>query len=188
MKHRLFVAIDVPSAEILALQLRLDQLRLPVIWEKPEKIHLTLNFLGRIPDDQFSQINGIIRNIAKKFPPQHLELHFLETLYRRHESTLVYLSASSPDLKSLQHSLSLSLSPISPQPIRFLPHITIGQLKRTDPTTTKRVIDQISNFDYTPLPSFAVDHITLYESFLSSKGSTYQKQATFSLSSLSELT
>lgn len=183
MKHRLFLAIDVPSARIVALQSKLDGLRLPVIWEKPEKIHLTLNFLGRVSIDQIGGVSRIVKSAAYHFNQFSISLPFLETLYQRHDQTLLYLATSSPDLAPLQKALCEGFDSIKfPQPRRFLPHITIGKIKRTDPTTTKRVIDAISNLDYRPLPPFEVDHLTLYESHLSSKGSTYQKQATFRLS------
>lgn len=183
MKHRLFVAIDVPSTEIVALQSKLDQLRLPVIWEKPEKIHLTLNFLGRVTPDQLHPVSRAVSQVVKTYNHLTIELLFLETLYQRHDQTLIYLSAFSPDLIPLQKSLSQALNDISPQPRRFLPHITIGKIKRTDPATTKRVIDVISNFDYQPLSPFVADHLTLYESFLSAKGSTYQKIGQFMIKS-----
>lgn len=182
MKHRLFLAIDDPSAGIVALQTELDRLRLPVVWEKPEKIHLTLNFIGRVSSDQLGGVSRVIKSAIRPFNKLTISLPFLESLYQRHDQTLLYLAASSPDLDPLQKALCEGLDSIKfPQPRRFLPHITIGKIKRTDPTTTKRVIDTISNFDYQPLPSFEVDHLTLYESHLSSKGSSYQKQSTFRL-------
>lgn len=184
MKHRLFLAIDVPSSPIIELQSRLEKLGLPISWEKPEKIHLTLNFIGRVSSDQLGGVSRVIKSATQLFYTVTLSLPFLETLYQRHDQTLVYLAATSPDLVPLQQSLCEGLNSIKfPQPRRFLSHITIGKVKRTDPTTTKRVIDQISNFDYQPLPSFEVDHLTLYESHLSQKGSTYQVISRFMLKS-----
>lgn len=183
MKHRLFLAIAVPPAEIVALQNKLELLRLPIVWEKPEKLHLTLNFIGRVSSDQLGAVSRVIKSASQHFNALSVSLPFLETLYQRHDQTLLYLAASSPDLVPLQKAICAGLDSIKfPQPRRFLPHVTIGKLKRTDPTTTKRVIDIISNFDYQPVSSFVVDHLTLYESHLSSKGSTYQKVNSFRLS------
>ena len=182
MKHRLFLAIDVPSSPIIELQSRLEKLGLPISWEKPEKLHLTLNFIGRVSSDQLGGVSRVIKSAIYQFNKLTVSLPFLETLYQRHDQTLLYLAASSPDLVPLQKAVCAGLDSIKfPQPRRFLPHVTIGKLKRTDPTTTKHVIDIISDFDYQPMPSFDVDHLTLYESHLSSKGSSYQKIATFRL-------
>ena len=183
MKHRLFLAIDVPSSPIIELQSRLEKLGLPISWEKPEKLHLTLNFIGRVSSDQLGGVSRVIKSAIYQFNKLTVSLPFLETLYQRHDQTLLYLAASSPDLVPLQKAVCAGLDSIKfPQPRRFLPHVTIGKLKRTDPTTTKHVIDIISDFDYQPVSSFEVDHLTLYESLLSSKGSTYQKIANFRLS------
>lgn len=189
MKHRLFIAIDLPDpirAEIVGLQKRLDSLKLPVVWEKPQKLHLTLNFLGRVPDDQLNSVKKSISQVVHHSHSFDLKLAYLETLYKRHDHTLIYLSpvGDVKELVDLQKTLSQALRSLEiPQPIRFLPHFTIGRLKRTDPVTTKKYINLISVFEPPIFPEFTVDHLTLYESFLSRSGSTYQKLTTFMLQS-----
>ncbi|HJZ05688.1 2'-5' RNA ligase [Candidatus Amesbacteria bacterium RIFCSPHIGHO2_01_FULL_48_32] len=189
MKHRLFIALDLPETtleNVVVLQTSLSRLNLPVDWEKPQKMHLTLNFLGRVEEKDIPLVEKTLNRVVSSYPPLTLTPHFLETLYQRHEPSLIYLAASSPELLDFQKSLSLSLSKIKfPQPIRFLPHITIGKLRRQDPALTKRYLGQIDDYEFSPLPKFTVDHITLYESFLSRSGSTYQKKARFMLQSTS---
>ena len=185
MKHRLFVAIDLPDssqAEIVSLQTQLNKLNLPVVWEK--RSHLTLNFLGQIPDDQLSLVKKTISQVIEGSRSFTLSLLYLDTLYSRHEPTILYLSlAKSEELVDLQKSLSLSLSQITPQPRKFLPHITIGRLKRTDPVSTKRFIDIISDFSSPPFSPFTVDKITLYQNLITQASTTHQKLATFMLQS-----
>lgn len=181
MKHRLFIAIDLPETtlgEVAALQPQLDKLKLPIVWQKHP--HLTLNFLG-LADP---------KDIAPLIPAFHsfsLQPLYLDTLYSRHDPTILYLSiAKSEELIDLQKSLSLSLSQITPQPRRFLPHITLGHLKRTDPVSTKRYMDILSDFNSPQFSSFMVNKITLYQSLISQAGTTYQKLASFVLESTSE--
>ncbi|MEK7090875.1 MAG: RNA 2',3'-cyclic phosphodiesterase [Patescibacteria group bacterium] len=175
MKHRLFIAIDLPEttlSEIAALQPQLDKLELPIVWEK--HLLLTLNFLG-LADP------GAITPLIPSFHSFALQPLYLDTLYSRHEPTILYLSlAKSPELTDLQSSLSLSLSQITPQPRKFLPHITLGHLKRTDPVSTKRYMDILSDFNSPQFSPFTVDKIVLYQSLISQAGTTYQKLATFS--------
>lgn len=185
LTHRAFIAIDLPPSarqEVVSLQSRLDKLNLPIICEPPQKLHLTLNFLGRLTDSQLHQVSSQITRVSKKFNSMSIQPVFLESLYRRHDASLIYLSAHHPQIVSLQKALSVSLSQISlPQPRRFLPHITIASLKKLDPITTKKVLGQISELDFSPLSPFEVDHLTLYESLLSRSGSTYQKIRHFML-------
>ena len=175
MKHRLFIAIDLPEAtlsEIAILQSQLEKLALPLVWEKQPL--LILNFLG-LADP------GAITPLIPPFHSFTLSPLYLDTLYSRHDPTILYLSlAKSEELLQLQASVSSSISSITPQPRHFLLHISIGKLKRTDPVSTKRAIDIISNQEVPVLSEFLVDHVTLYKSLLSRTGSTYQKLATFS--------
>ncbi|KKU55442.1 MAG: 2'-5' RNA ligase [Candidatus Amesbacteria bacterium GW2011_GWA2_47_11] len=185
MTHRLFIAIDPPPSirsGVRRLQSRLAHLDLPVNWEDTDKLHLTLNFLGRIPDQNLGPITTTLTRVAAAMTQFSLEPMFLETLYQRHDNSIIYIGfAGDIDLlKKMQKSLSLSLSKLSlPQPRRFLPHLTIGRLKRTDPTLTKRYLDQIRAQNFRPLPVFTVDKIILYESFLTKAGSHYQKVREF---------
>lgn len=187
MKYRLFIAADPPAAakeSIIRIQDQLSRSPYPVLWESSDKLHLTLNFIGATPPENLAEINRIVSSTASRFAPFTLTPAFLETLYQRHEQSLIYLGFSGDiqKLRDLQSSLSLSLTQISiPQPRRFLPHLTIGRLKRTDPPTTKRFLDQMRDLPFTPLPAFQITAITLYRSFLSRQGSTYQKLATFPL-------
>lgn len=189
MKHRLFFAIACPPAvslEVVAWQKKLDKLNLPVIWEDPEKMHMTLNFLGnKVESEQLTPVRRVGFNCAAATLKFDMHLDFLETLYQRHEETLLYLSPGrDPTLLDLQNRLCIGLNEIKlPQPRRFLPHMVIGRLKRTDPVTTKECIQKISNFDFSPLTPFTVDHITLFASFVSNKGSHYQKIGEFMLQS-----
>lgn len=169
---------ETTLGEVAALQPQLDKLKLPIIWEKHP--HLTLNFLGLADPKDITPLIPAFRSFT-------LQPLYLDTLYNRHEPTILYLSiAKSEELMDLQNSLSLSLSQITPQPRRFLPHITLGHLKRTDPVSTKRYMDILSGFESPQFSSFSVDKITLYQSLISQASTTYQKLATFVLKSTSE--
>jgi len=186
LNHRLFIAIEVPPAEIIPLQSDLDRLGLPVVWEKPGKLHITLNFLGATPDTQISQIKSVISKTAESFPQFTLQPFFLETLYRRHDPSLIYLGLTGDvdNLKQLQKSLAQSLSMLSlPSQERFFPHVTIGKVKRDDPIQTKKFLANVADYNFTPLRPFAVNSLILYESFLSKSGSTFQKIARYMLQS-----
>lgn len=187
MKHRLFVAIDLPDAvksEVEKLQLTLDKLRLPVKWELPQKIHLTLSFLGRLADEEASLMRRIIANTAGVFRPHLLQPVALDTLYQRHEPSPVYLLVADREgeLTSLQKELTRKFDEITPQPRhKFMPHIVIGRILKSDPTLVKQSMDKLSDVEIEPLPEFEVSQISLYESHLSKAGSSYQRLGSFNL-------
>ena len=185
MKHRLFTAIDLPEAvslEIAGLQKDLERLKLPVVWDNT--FHLTLNFLGQVTDPETGTIKNLISDTTKSFYSFTIRPLYLDTLYSRHDPTVLYLTLSKSDeLLELQDSLSSALSSITPQPRKFLPHITIGSFKRTDPVTTKHFIDVVSDFAPPEFSEIPVDKIILYESLPSKAGTTYRQISQFMLQS-----
>ena len=189
MKHRLFVAVDLPGevkSQIEKLQLTLDKLRLPVKWELPQKVHLTLSFLGRLTDENVNQVRRIVANTARIFSPHKLQLVALGTLYQRHEPSLIYLQVTdrSGELTALQAELARRVDEITPQPQhKFWAHVTIGRVLKSDPTVVKHSLDKLEEVDIDPLAEFEVDKICLYESFLTKAGSSYQRLGSFNLES-----
>jgi RNA 2',3'-cyclic 3'-phosphodiesterase len=187
LKQRLFIALDPPDdlrQEIVDLQSRLDQLRLPLRFEPAEKLHLTLNFLGEVDKSFTSDIGTALKSVASEFSPFILTPAFLETLYQRHDNSLVYLGFTGDVdiLKKLQSGLKACLSGMHlPQPKRFLPHITLGKMIKTDPVLTKSALDKVRDFKIRPLSEFTIDHLTLYESLLSKEGSHYRRLRRFML-------
>lgn len=183
----MFFAISCPEevkTQVAALQKELDSLRLPVVWEELDKLHLTLNFLGnKVDSSQLTDIRRAAFNVAAQTPKFELCLGFLETLYLRHDETLIYLAPKKePLLLDLQNRMCIELNKLElDQPRKFLAHMVVGKLKRTDPVTTKNCINKISDYDYKPVPGFIVEDIKLYESFVSAKGSHYTKIGEFVL-------
>lgn len=188
MSHRLFLALELP-ADIRSLVGDLvskDQLQtLPVKWEPLDKLHLTLNFAGRVSDQTATLLRRRLEKIIPSIPAFQLRLLFLECLYRRHGDSLIYLAPAGDldSLKDLQHRLAqlLATELQIPQPHRFLPHVLIGHPQKSDPPTIKRLLDQITAVDFTPTPYFPITGITLFESHLSRSGSFHQKIGHFAL-------
>ncbi len=185
----MFFAITCPPAvslEVVAWQKKLDRLHLPVEWREADKLHMTLAFLGnKVDSSELTPVRRAGFNAAATTPKFAMKLAFLETLYQRHEETLIYLAPQkSHELLQLQDTLSQGLNEIRlPQPRKFLPHVVIGKLKRTDPVTTKQCINKISAVDFTPLEPFMVEKIDLYESHVTARGSHYAKIGEFMLKS-----
>lgn len=187
MKHRLFAAINLPldvSQKIEKLQLQLDQSHLPISWERTARMHLTLVFMGRLADEDMKRARGMVANVATQFRPHTLKLLGIETLFQRHEPSIVYVPVvdEEGELTLLQQELTRRVDEITPQPRRkFFPHITIGWIKKSDPTSVKQSLDRVNELDINFEVEFMVDKIHLYESFLSRSGSSYSRLESFNL-------
>lgn len=188
MKHRLFLAVEIPpvvAAPVVALQSQLDKMGLPIRWEPIEKLHLTTNFIGKVDDEKLHSIADLAKEVSGRYQPFTLEPAFLETMYRKHEGSYIYLGIGGDiePLKNLQQELALLISDMQiAQPAKYLPHVTIGKLQKMDPNMTKDTLQRIREVDFTPLPQFTVDHLTLYESLLSRDASHFRKIRRFVLS------
>lgn len=189
MKHRVFLALEIPQSQknlIEELQAKLVLFAPDIIWEPSEKFHLTLNFLGKTDEEKLNPlVDSHIQIWCNRHPSFSLKFNFLETMYRRHESSFVYLSPQGnlDDLYSLQQDFSQELDKLTlPVQVKFLPHVTIGKLERAEPNMTKQRLEHLSEFEFSPFPAFNVNSVTLFKSYLSRAGSHYQKLKTFFLS------
>ena len=187
MKHRLFTSIEIPPeivSRIVLLQKKIDAQGLPIRWQKSEKLHLTLNFLGRVEEDKINNVKNAISDVTAQFSRFTLKPSFLETMYQKHDFSYIYL-ATTGDLETLsqiQKQLSVSFGEMDiPQPKKFLAHITIGFVQKSDPVYTKSVLDTINGLNFVPMSKFEVDSISLFESFLAKDTSHFQKIGRFML-------
>lgn len=189
MKHRLFIAIEIPETfypSVKELQGRINALKVPVEWQDLDRLHLTLNFIGRVDDSELPAVRGQMRSIIAQFPKFILKPMFLESLYSRHDGSMIYLAPGGDVniLKELQESLGEKLNEMNlPRQSRFLPHITIGTYKKADPTTIKQFMDKVSEIELGDWMEFSVERITIFESMHSRTGSHYQRLASFPLQS-----
>lgn len=187
MKHRLFAAIDLPdqvASRVVRLQTELDKLGVPIVWEKPKQLHLTLVFMGRLPDEDAARVRGMLVNTARAFRSHTLRIGDLDTLYNRHELSILFLQIIDleGELVSLQKELARRVDEVTPQPRqKFMPHITIGRIRKSDPTQVKHQLDKLADVEIDSLGEFTVDKVHLYESFLSKSGASYIKLASFNL-------
>ncbi len=163
--------------EIGDLQSRMEKLKLPIRWEEPQKLHLTLNFLGRIEESLEPEIHRVVSGVCSQFSQFDLTPVFLETMYKKHEPSFLYLGISGelPTLLKLQKSLREELLYLKvPLPEKFFAHITIGRVNKADPETTKSVLNRFQDFEFSPLPDFTTVAVSLFESLISDKGSHYR--------------
>lgn len=76
MKHRIFIAINLPKEikeELLSCQKKFRNL--PVRWTKPENLHITLVFIGYTSQEEIERILKVAQETALKFSPFLIELN-----------------------------------------------------------------------------------------------------------------
>lgn len=167
---RLFVGLTVP--DLLAQQLVLlgggiEGAR----WETPEKLHLTLRFIGDIDGGTRATIDEALRTVT--FDPFELALHGCGHFPPRGEPRALWLGIrDSPPLLELRGRIENALRDVGldPDPRNFAPHLTLARLRRPP---AKKVAAWLSMHAMYEAPPFVVEQFALFSSVLGPRGSKY---------------
>jgi 2'-5' RNA ligase len=186
---RLFIGIDISDeARQIAAQ-RILELKesfhdVSVGWEKPEKLHITLKFLGRTEDSQLPKISKSIRQFARMRKPFRLTLtgHGVFPSLRNPRILWLGLNDIQQTLCTLAQSLIDEMAKLGfePEKRQFKAHLTIARIK--EPQKGAKLAETHSQMEYEPV-EFRVGEIVLYESQLGPTGSVYTKLEQFQLGS-----
>lgn len=175
---RLFVAIPLP--ELVRTQLSLLQSGLPgARWINTENIHLTLRFIGEVPNDVAGDVDMALGDI--RMPSFDVALEGIDSFSRgKHPHTLWVGVSKSESLVRLQAKIEKALvgAGLEPESRKFTPHITIARLKDARRHRVEAWAAEHGTFRTAP---FAVERFVLYSSFLKSEGAVYIEEASYSL-------
>jgi 2'-5' RNA ligase len=178
---RLFLAADIDdetrrqlAAAQGVLQLMLEQAPVPprVVWVNPAIAHVTLRFLGETTEESAADLHAALADFT--FSPFDVTWGTVGTFGgRRHPKTIwLGLIAGLDRFRHLAQDLDRRIDPVvgvmrSPP---FSPHVTLGRVReRGKGMDWSRALEAVP---FTPTAT-RVDHVTLYQSRLSSKGPTY---------------
>jgi 2'-5' RNA ligase len=133
---RLFVALNLPPAVRQALWEATAPLReraSAVKWVRPEGIHLTLKFLGDVPDDRAPALAAALARAASGARALTLALGGFGVFPDFRQPRIVWVGiAPDPALEILQHRVEQEFAPLGfPTEGRpFRPHATLGRAAR----------------------------------------------------------
>lgn len=184
MNKRLFIAINLPK-EIkdqlfnLVLELIKANKNKPIKWVEQDNFHLTLHFLGSVPEEKISLINDALEPIAAKFPSLKFRLAPVISAFPDiNDPKIIFLEMKELNdgktirlHKEIGEKLKNSGYEIDYRPFRL--HLTLGRVKF--PTVIK-----IPNFTI-PNSEFLIQSIDLMSSELTPVGPIYSKISQYSL-------
>ncbi len=133
---RLFVAINLPEEERARLEQEVRALRgarLPVRWVAADALHLTLKFLGEVPDARVGEIEHALKEVAGAFAPFRLELRGLGAFPNPRSPRVVWVGVHAPaELGRLAGAVEEAMAGLGfPRENRpFSPHLTLGRAER----------------------------------------------------------
>lgn len=175
---RTFVAIALePDIKHTISQLiqKLDDHNPNVRWVREQGMHLTLKFIGEIPENRVQELLLLLTDLSanhKRFP---LKLKGTGTFPPRSKyPRILWLGIEeSQGLISVQQDIEslLEKASISREKRRFSPHLTLGRVKSSQ--NIGPVLDILTDNKETEFGSMEVKEITFFKSTLKPTGAEY---------------
>ena len=181
---RAFIAIAVPDSVLIGCEEIIDRLKnLHGRFAKTESIHLTLQFLGNIDEDQIPGIAEVLEQAGSGTAPFDLEVGRLGVFPRLSNPRVVWIGVEAVDrLMTLQNNIQKGLEPLGfPAENRdFHPHLTLLRLK------SRKNLGGLREYLQAEGPgqgagAIQVREIHLYQSILKREGAEYRQLLTFRL-------
>lgn len=166
---RLFAAVPLEEQMRFSLYRGLAECRdscRDIKWVKPEAMHITLVFLGEVPDEDAGDIHLAIREAALDTGPFTLQFEGFGWFPPAGSPRVFFcrITEGAENLEALHGSLS---SALSGRRTPFTPHLTVGRVRRN--SRPKGVPGRMPVFS----GSSRVDRVVLYRSVLKSGGPEY---------------
>lgn len=166
---RLFTALEIP----LTLRQRLSVLQKGlegVRWVEPEDFHITLRFLGDIPEDLAADADDALAQIP--FTPFDVEIEGVGAFGGPKPHAIYAGVKPSAELTLLQSRQESAMRRIGlpPETRNFTPHVTLARLNRIEPEPVYRYIAANNLF---LCPRFTAERVALMSSRPSRGGGPY---------------
>ena len=152
---RLFFGLSLPDdvrAATAACAVQ-AQMRSPGRYALPENHHITLAFLGEVPEERLLQARDVLARCAESFPSPALTLDGFSHFGRKENGILILRVRSEPALDALHanlvHALCEASLPANPGP--FSAHITLA-----------RHADVTNGYPDCPAAAFIAEHAHVF--------------------------
>jgi 2'-5' RNA ligase len=177
--RRIFIAVDISDAARAECARHIDELRrrFPTTnlrWERSEKLHLTLKFLGDTEASTLAKLEEPLERVASDISPFTLALSGVGVFPSRQKPRVPWIGIKGEDdaLSTLAGQVDAECEQLGyeREGRRFSPHLTIGRVR--PPFKSLSVIDEHLAARIEPV-TFDVTSLVIYESQLSPTGSVY---------------
>ena len=179
---RLFTAIELDDAvvraagELVAELRRRQEQQAPrsrVAWVTPERMHVTVRFIGHKDDVATARIRAVLERPIT-VAPFTLRVENLGSFPPRGPARVFWagLAGAEGSVAALEREVTARLVEVDvpPEDRPYSPHLTLGRVKEAGGLKASALFRELEN---TVLGTTSVQAITLFESRVSSKGPTY---------------
>ena len=175
---RAFIAITPPMTlqQSIAEECQvLQRLALPWRWVSPEQIHLTLRFLGNVPDESVPSLLQAIEQAAQGQTAFPLRARALGCFPHPARARVLWVGLDDPSqaLGRLNARLTAALTPLGfpPEDRPFHPHLTLARAHNRMPAS--RLSSMLQTYQNWDFGEFLVTQVHLVQSQLQRDGALH---------------
>ena len=187
MKRRMFVGIPMPESYRIMVgelvEMLKPRVRSRIAWTKPENFHLTLRFLGNVSS---SRVADLVRALSLvRIPPYVLQAGRVDFFPSRppHRVFWIGVVCGHQETSRLARDISLQLQSIGfdMQNDRFVPHLTLGRIKKPAKDPWSAIRSDLASYVW---PETSIRSFKLWESVLDHSGAHHRVLHSFDLKSV----
>ncbi|MBN1342335.1 MAG: RNA 2',3'-cyclic phosphodiesterase [Phycisphaerae bacterium] len=185
---RCFVAIELPDdvrRQLAGLQEHFGYLGKVIRWVRPEATHLTLKFLGEVPDRQLPEVCRAVDHVARQSELFHFAVRSAGCFPPRGTPRVVWagIEETSGRLDRCHALCEEAFAELGfpKEARRFVPHLTLGRVK--DSRGAGGLREAVADYVDFEAGEVAAEELILFESHISKKGAEYVVAHRASLSS-----
>lgn len=181
---RAFIAISLPPIILARLEqasgwLQEQLPRFPVRWVPVKNIHLTLKFLGNVPEQDLSVLQESLFLEASRHSSFEIALGQPGAFPSINKPRVIWVGITAPpDLKSLARGIDHETSRLgfASEDRPFSPHLTLGRVGRgVSATEIQRLAEAVKSLEIETSDRTRVSQIHLYRSDLQPAGAVYTR-------------
>jgi 2'-5' RNA ligase len=175
---RLFIAIEIPDQikkAMAEVQGRLRNAGVDAGWTRSEGIHLTLKFLGEVPESKVPDIMAALTGVVMSTKGFRLDVAGVGAFPNPRNPRVVWIGVSGETdvLKKLQAAVEEAITRLGfkQEDRAFTPHLTLGRIKfihSRDPWL--KALEEVKGIK---LSAFDVHAVSLMKSELKPSGAIY---------------
>lgn len=184
---RTFIAVDLPESVKEALgqvssQLQDKLLDTPIRWVNPEKIHLTLKFLGDVSQENISMVEKILQSEASKRQAMEIGIGGIGAFPKIRHPRVIWVGVEAPsELFDLRRGIEDGVARLgyNYDKYDFTPHLTLGRISRkASARDVRKVGKELHDFQVGFIGVARIDAVHLYRSDLQPDGAKYTRLST----------
>lgn len=166
---RFFISLEIPETSKQELHMAQQKISALVPGFKPsdpDKLHLTIAFVGEQPDDMKDPLIEVMTESTKDIPPFSVTPAYIDGFPQLHTAKVIWIGVKGDidKLFLLRHRIKDGLEKLGMDvdDRRFIPHIALGKVSSFKITSFQETeFEKIEHIDFDPIK---VDSVKLFES------------------------